>query len=191
MTDEENGRIFVISAPSGSGKTTLTNALIKRGRCLVRSVSMTTRSRRKGERNKKDYYFVTEKEFKKHISRGGFLEWAKNFRNFYGTPRRFVEDSIKKGKDVILAIDVKGAMQIRKAVPAAVLIFVVPPSRRELRRRLRKRNTEHKTSISTRLKVAGKEMTYIPKYDYVVVNDSIEKAVGKLRTIIAAERCKT
>jgi len=184
------GRFFVISAPSGSGKTTLANKLIKADRRLVQSVSMTTRPPRKGEKEGRDYCFIEAKKFKQLIKQKNFLEWAKNFGNFYGTPRRFVERAVRGGKDVILSIDVQGAMQVKKTCPTAVFIFIVPPSFDELKKRLHKRNTEHVTTINERLKVAKKELAYVKKYDYVVINDSIGKALRRLKTIITAERHK-
>jgi len=187
---KKQGKIFVVSAPSGSGKTTLCARLIKSDRKLVQSISTTTRVPRKGERNRRDYFFINKKEFKKNIAKKKFLEWAINFGNFYGTPRKFVEDSVKNGKDAILSIDVQGAMQVKKTCPKAVFIFIAPPSFAELYKRLRRRNTECKTTIKARLKVAKKELAYISKYEYVVVNDSLEKALGKLRAIITAERCR-
>ena len=190
MSSKE-GRIFVISAPSGSGKTTLCERLVKDDRNLVQSISMTTRSPRKGEKMGRDYHFVTKEKFKRCIAQKRFLEWAKNFGNFYGTPSQFVEDSIKRARDVVLSIDVQGAMQVKKKCPQAIFIFIAPPSFSELRNRLRKRNTEHKATISTRLIVAKKELTYISRYDYVVANDSIDKALAKLKAVIIAERCKT
>ena len=182
------GRVFVVSAPSGSGKTTLCDRLVKKDRSLIQSVSMTTRRPRRGERNKRDYFFVTEKKFKDTIRKNGFLEWARNFGCFYGTPRKFVIDKLKKDRDVILSIDVQGAMQVKKICLPAVFIFIAPPSFNELKKRLKKRNTEHHTSITKRLLVAKRELKYIPKYDYVVVNDSIKKALAKLKAIILKER---
>ena len=187
---KRKGKIFVISAPSGSGKTTLAKKLVKKDRNLVQSVSMTTRRPRNGEKQDKDYRFVSDKKFKGLIKEKKFLEWAINFGNFYGTPRRFVEQAARKGKDTILSIDVQGAMQVKKTCPGAVFIFIAPPSIKELRKRLRKRNTEGVSTINERLKVAKKELTYKHRYDYVVVNDSITKALRKLKTIIAKERCK-
>jgi len=190
MKNKKIGRIFVISAPSGSGKTTLCDKLLKEVKGISRSISMTTRKPRKGERSGKDYYFVTEKQFKDLIRKKNFLEWARNFGHFYGTPRAIVEKTINKSKDIILSIDVQGAMQIKKTTPGAVFIFISPPSFEELKKRLRKRNTDHKHSISKRLRTAKKELNYISKYDYIVINDSINKAIGKLKAIIMAERCR-
>ena len=186
----KKGKIFVVSAPSGSGKTTLCTALAGRSRKITQSVSMTTRPPRRGEKNGRDYYFVTEREFRKDIEKGRFLEWDRNFGNFYGTPRRHVEDSLKKGKDVILSIDVKGAMQVKKSCPEAVFIFIKPPTFSELKKRLKKRNTEREASISERLEVAKKEMAYASKYNYVIVNDSLSKATKRLKYILESERCK-
>jgi guanylate kinase len=185
------GKIFVISAPSGSGKTTLCQQLLHLDpKGLLRSISVTTRPPRKGEREAKDYFFVTREEFESRKKRAFFLEWAEVLGNFYGTPREFVESWIRKGKDVILSIDVQGAMQLKKKCPTAVLIFILPPSFKNLKSRLKKRSTETNKEILKRLNLARREISYLPKYDYVVVNDTIKRATEELRAIIIAERCR-
>ncbi len=133
------GKLFIISAPSGSGKTTLCELLEKSMPRLVRSISLTTRPARKGEKSGRHYIFVTEKEFRKRLRQGRLLEWARNFGNYYGTPKESVMDFLNSGKDVILAIDVKGAMKIKKIYPRGVFIFILPPSLEELEKRLKKR----------------------------------------------------
>lgn len=188
---KRKGKIFVISAPSGSGKTTLCEELLSlRLKNLVRSVSSTTRSPRGREREGKDYFFISPQEFKTRKRRGAFLEWARVLDNFYGTPRQFVQRCIKEGKDAILSIDVQGAMQVRKKHSTAVLIFILPPSFKNLKSRLKKRSTENSKEILKRLNLARQEVVYLPRYNYVIVNDTIKKATQKLKAIILAERCK-
>ncbi len=187
------GRIFVISAPSGSGKTTLCRKLIRSlpgRRKLLRSVSVTTRKPRKGERAGRDYFFISKQQFLERRRKQGFLEWAGVLGCYYGTPREFVERETKRGNDVLLSIDVQGARKIRRLNPEAVLIFILPPSFAELERRLLLRSTEEKKEISRRLKLAEKELDFIKHYDYVVLNDKIEKAQAKLKRIVQKERKK-
>jgi guanylate kinase len=197
----KKGKLFVISAPSGSGKTTLCQRLIKglsgRKRKLVRSVSATTRKPRKGERQGRDYFFIAKKDFIQRRGRHQFLEWAKVLDNFYGTPREFVKRQIDKGNDVLLSIDVQGARKLKRLVkdtprPAfnAVFIFILPPSFKELARRLRLRSTESKTEIERRLKLAKKELAFLKEYDHVVINDKINRALICLKEIIQREREK-
>ena len=187
----KKGRIFVISAPSGCGKTTLCNRLLKKGLGLSPSISVTTRPRREGEADGKDYFFVASKEFLKRVSQKGFLEWTRTFGWFYGTPCKSVEMLLRKGKDILLSIDVKGAMQIERLYPDSILIFILPPSLGALKDRLRKRKADDKREIDKRLRIAKKEIARSVKYDYTVVNDSVRKAVDKLESIVIAERCKT
>jgi len=182
------GRLFVISAPSGSGKTTICKKVLKKVKGLVPSVSFTTRAPRKGEKDKKDYYYLSEADFKKEIKNRNLLEWEKNFGYLYGTSKRFVLDKMKSGADVLLSIDVKGAMRVRKKIPRTVLIFVKPPSMKELSRRLKGRNSDTDAEIAARLGLAKDELNYAPKYDYEVVNKKLEKAVRKIAVIIEKER---
>jgi len=182
----KKGRIFVISAPSGCGKTTLLKKLLKEKRLkLIHSISMTSRPPREDEKDGEDYVFVSEKEFRGKVKKGEFLEWEENFGNLYGTPKRFVEDALKKGTKVLLSIDVKGAMNIRSEYPCnSTLIFILPPSLAVLEERLRKRKTDGSYVISNRLKIAREEMTYKDRYDYSIVNDNLNVAYRKLRDII-------
>jgi guanylate kinase len=184
----KKGRIFVISAPSGSGKTTLCRQLLKRCRDIVISRSATTRRLRKGEKNRRDYIFISEQRFKKYRRLGKLLEWARVFGYFYGTPKDFVDESLKKGKDVLLIIDVQGAFKVKRKRPSAVLIFVMPPSLKELEKRLLKRKSDNHQQIKLRLKVARQEVSYSPRYDYVVVNDDLDRAVTRLKEIILTYR---
>lgn len=184
----KKGIIFVISGPSGCGKTTLCNKLLKKFPGMVNSVSMTTRNPRKGERRGRDYIYVSTAEFKKTLEKKGFIEYASVFGNYYGTPKQAVLDTVNRGGDVLLGIDVQGASQIRKIFKGAVLIFILPPNTSELQNRLQKRSTDSPAQIARRLKIAKKEMRAAKKYDYAVVNDRIEGAVSALAAIVRAER---
>lgn len=182
------GLIFVVSAPSGCGKTTLCNRLLADGLGLANSVSMTTRKRRPGEKNGVDYRFVTEKRFRQIARKRGFLEYEENFGHLYGTPRRFIEDRLKRSLPVLLSIDVKGAMKVRKAYPrASVLIFLLPPSIAALGKRLKSRSTDSPGVIRRRLGLAKKELSYKSRYDHRIVNDNLEKAYRRLKLVVAAE----
>ena len=181
-------KLFVVSAPSGSGKTTLCNKLLKGGLSLERSISMTTRPPRPGEKDGVDSHFVTEKYFRNIIKNDGFLEYEENFGHLYGTPKKFIEDNFKKGKDVLLSIDVKGAMEVKKHYPEeSVLIFILPPSLDALKERLLLRKSEDTSAIASRLKLAKKEMAYQKKYDYIVINDRLDEAYKKLKDIVISK----
>jgi guanylate kinase len=157
-------------------------------RKLARSVSFTTRKPRKGERQGRDYFFISRPEFLKRRNQRQFLEWARVLGNFYGTPRAFVKRHLSRGDDVLLSIDVQGARKIRGKIRKAVFIFILPPSCGELARRLQARSTEKKREISRRLKLAKREMRFIKEYDYVVLNDKVSKALARLKEIINIER---
>jgi guanylate kinase len=187
---KKKGKLFIISAPSGSGKTTLCERLVKKMPYIVRSISLTTRSPRKGEKERRDYYFVTRQEFEKQKRRKNLLEWARNFGYYYGTPKDKVLRLLADGTDVILAIDVKGAMKIKKLYPEGVFIFILPPSMPELRNRLRRRKRDINLEIDKRMEVAKRELSYLPRYTYGVVNDNLKRATDKLKAIVAAERCR-
>jgi len=192
----KKGKLFVISAPSGSGKTTLCRKLIRSfsgKRKLVRSISVTTRRRRSGEREGGDYFFISRGEFIKRRKRRQFLEWAGVLGNYYGTPRAFVQRHINQGNDVLLSIDVQGALKIKRMVrrarrPSAIFIFILPPSFGELERRLRRRSTESRAEIARRLKFAKSEMCFVKEYNYAVLNDKISRALARLKEIIRRER---
>lgn len=187
----KKGKLFIVSAPSGAGKTTLVDKIIKNVPNVVRSISMTTRNIRPGEKNGKDYLFVKEDEFKKRIKNKEFIEFAKVFDKFYGTPKKFVVKNLKKCKDVILTIDVQGAMQIKKTMKKdCVFIFISPPSIAKLKTRLKKRKTDTKKQIQMRLKIAKSEMKYLKYYDFEVINDDIKIAFEQLKSIIIASKCR-
>jgi len=154
----------------------------------VRSVSATTRKARRGERQGRDYFFISNHEFIKRRKAGRFLEWARVLGSFYGTPREFVREHIGRGDDVLLSIDVQGAMKVKRKARNAVFIFILPPSFCELERRLKRRSTESKREIIRRLKLAEQEMGFIEEYDYVVVNDKLKPALKELKRIIRRER---
>jgi guanylate kinase len=184
------GLIFVLSAPSGAGKTTLCNKLLSSELGLVRSVSLTTRLPRKGERDGEDYFFVSKEDFQERRKKGELLEWTTVLGKLYGTPRRFVEKSIDRGIDILLSIDVRGALQVKRLYPQGIFIFILPPSLKTLETRLKKRSTEKNSQIAKRIGLAKRELSFVEHYDYVVVNDNLEEALVKLRSIIIAERRK-
>ena len=190
MQIKKKGILFIVSAPSGSGKTTLCNRLLDSVEGLSRSISMTTRSPRIGERDGMDYIFIEKEEFLKRKKKNEFLEWAKVFEEYYGTPKRYIRHLTTKGQDVLLSIDVQGAMKIKKLKMRAVYIFILPPSKAILKERLIGRSADSKREIAKRLKIAKKELSYFSRYDYVIVNSMLEPALESLRSIVIAERCR-
>ncbi len=191
---DKPGTVFIISAPSGSGKTTLTNRLLSLVPGLQFSISYTTREPRGSEQSGREYFFVSRREFEKMIAEGEFLEYANVFGNYYGTARRFLEEATRAGRDLVLDIDVQGAHQVKDKMPEAVSIFILPPSREVLERRLRNRSqAENVTSqevIRRRLEEAAREIEKYPKYDYILVNDQLEESIDQLKAIVLAERAK-
>ena len=188
------GNLIVISGPSGTGKNTLVKGLFRQliePPGLVFSVSHTTRKPRAGEKHGVDYFFVSEKEFRATIAAGGFLEYAEVYGNLYGTSREAVEAQLQAGHDVLLDIDVQGAMNVKQALPGALLIFVLPPSFQALRDRLLKRGLDERETIERRLRIAREEVVCYSKYDYVIVNEDIERSLFELKSIISAARCTT
>ncbi len=187
---KNKGRIVILSGPSGSGKTTLYQKLLaspKFKRVLVRSVSATTRLRRPGEKPGRDYLFLTQKEFLSRRKKGYFLEWKKVFVNYYGTPERPVLDCLRQGKNVLLAIDVQGAKTVARKDRQALRIFVKVPSWTELKKRLSGRGTEQKKDLQIRLRTARKEMKEAKGYDYVIVNDRLNRCYKELEGILQKE----
>lgn len=192
MKLNERGLLVVISGPSGVGKGTVRRALFNMpNHDLVYSVSMTTRPPRPGEVDGVDYYFVSKETFEKRIKEDKFLEWAEFVGNYYGTPRDKVDEQLDKGKEVVLEIEVEGALQVRKQMKDAVFIFLVPPGREALYQRLLHRGTENKELVDERMKKAEKEFTLAHKYDYIVVNDEVNNAADRIMAIIRAEHAKT
>ncbi|MBR6735888.1 MAG: guanylate kinase [Oscillospiraceae bacterium] len=186
----KRGTLFVYSGPSGVGKGTLLKPLLDEG-AVTLSVSATTRAPRPGETDGVEYHFVTKEEFEQMIENSEMLEYANYSGNYYGTPRKFVEQQLDSGKNVILEIEVQGAMQVHNIVPEAVMIFVVPPSLRDLRDRLEGRGTETPEVIEKRLAAAAGEIGLAEEYDFVIVNDELSKAKEQLAAIIKSGGCIT
>ena len=185
------GRVFVISSPSGGGKTTVVNRIRAQLPRLVRSISVTTRPLRRGERRGRDYRFVSPEAFRRLRRAGRLLEWARVHGAWYGTPKRPVLQALARGHDVVLSIDVQGARQIRRTLGArAVLVFLVPPSLEQLRRRLLRRRTESPAAIRKRIAAAKRELACAAWYDYQVVNDRLEQTVEQVKAIIARGGCE-
>ncbi|MGG7213992.1 guanylate kinase [Clostridium nigeriense] len=184
------GVLIVISGPSGAGKGTICKALLEKHDNIYISVSATTRAPRAGEVEGVNYYFLTKEDFEVKVRENGFLEYANVHGNFYGTPKGNVEKMLEDGKDVILEIDIQGALQVKENFKEGVFIFILPPSMEELKQRIIKRGSETEESLMTRFKNAYKEINYVSKYNYAVVNDTLELAVEKVESIITAEKCR-
>jgi guanylate kinase len=180
--------ICIISAPSGSGKSTLVNELLKLVPDLDFSISYTTRAPRGSEQNGKQYHFVSREEFEQMIRNDEFLEHANVFGNYYGTARRFLEEAKEKKHDLLLDIDVQGAEQMKRKLPEAVSIFVLPPDRKTLESRLRKRSEDTEEVIARRLVTASREIGNYDKYDYILINDDLEESIERLQSIVLSER---
>ncbi|GIW32526.1 MAG: guanylate kinase [Meiothermus sp.] len=181
------GNLFVMTGASGVGKGTIRGRLLEYHR-MYYSISMTTRPPRPGERHGVDYYFVSRAEFESRISQNGFLEWAQYVDDYYGTPKEPVEEALNQGQDVLLEIEVQGALQVKQALPEAILVFIIPPSLSELRRRLLVRGTDSLPKIRKRLERAVEEIRMADRFKYVLVNDQLDKAVSDFAAIIQAER---
>jgi len=184
------GSILVISAPSGAGKSTLVKRLIASLPDLAFCVSHTTRPPREGEKEGRDYFFVTRRRFERMIAEGGFIEWAEVFGHLYGTSKAQLEKALADGRDVLLDIDVQGHQQVRKRLPEALSVFVLPPSFQELKRRLAARHSDSPQVVERRLAAARQEISHWPEYDYLVVNGRLSRATQDLRTVIEAGRLR-
>ncbi len=184
------GLLIVLSGPSGAGKDTVCSAYLKRNPEAVLSISVTTRKPRVGEKEGVNYYFTDVQSFEKMIRENKFLEYARVYGNYYGTPKEYVEEKLVSGFDVLLEIDIQGALQVKEKFPEGVFIFIIPPSMDELKRRIVKRGTESAEAIYTRFQSAYKELNYLSQYNYVVVNDTVEEAVRRLEAIVLAEKCR-
>ena len=192
MKEQRNGLLLVVSGPAGVGKGTLDKALMERNHTIKMSVSATTREPRPGEIEGVHYFFKSEEEFKAMADRGEFLEYIHVFGSkYYGTPRSFVEQHLSNGYDVILEIDVQGAMKVKQSFPDAVLMFITAPSMSEIKSRLIGRGTETMEQVEKRFATAFEEIKMIPEYDYVIVNDVVDVAVHHMEAILEAERCRT
>ncbi len=188
-----SGIVYIVSAPSGSGKSTLTSEMLKVVPDLEFSISYTTRCPRGSEKDGREYFFVRRADFERMIRDNEFLEFAEVFGYLYGTARHFVKDTTARGKDLLLDIDVQGAAQVKDRLPDAVSIFILPPSRNELERRLRRRNESDGVDdevINRRLSAAGREIENYPAYDYILVNDQLEHSIDELKAVILGERIK-
>lgn len=187
---KNKGLLLVVSAPSGCGKGTILGEILKDD-SFYYSISATTRAPREGEQDGVNYHFITKEEFEQRIAQGGMLEYAQYCGNYYGTPKKEVEQMRDAGRDVILEIEVEGAMKVRALCPDAVFLFIAPPSVEELRRRLNKRGTEAAEVIEERVSQASRELSYADRYDYIIVNGELEKAIQDFRTVVRAEKLRT
>ncbi len=183
-----NKKLYVISGPSGVGKGTVIKKFLDRNPDFMLSVSCTTRLPREGEIDGVNYFFLSKEEFQKCIDEGKFLEWAEFAGNRYGTKKKYINKCLEEGRNIILEIDTKGAIQVKKQMEDAVLIFIAPPSLDALENRLRGRHTEDENAIQKRLKEVKEELERAKNFDYTVINDDLEKAVGELEKIISGER---
>ncbi len=187
---KNKGLLLVVSAPSGCGKGTILGEILKDD-SFYYSISATTRAPREGEQDGVNYHFITKEEFEQRIAQGGMLEYAQYCGNYYGTPKKEVEQMREAGRDVILEIEVEGAMKVRALCPDAVFLFIAPPSVEELRRRLNKRGTEAAEVIEERVSQASRELSYANRYDYIIVNGELEKAIQDFRAVVRAEKLRT
>lgn len=189
-TGTNNGLLIVLSGPSGVGKGTVCQALRSAAPELTYSVSATTRRPREGEVDGVNYFFKTREQFEQMIANRELLEWAKYVDHYYGTPLQFVQETLGQGKDILLEIEVQGALKVKEKFPEGVFIFLLPPSLRELQQRIESRGTETAEMIESRLTVAEEELDLIEHYEYAVVNDKIESACERIQSIITAEHCR-
>jgi guanylate kinase len=188
---KKRGLMLVLSSPSGAGKTTISRAILRAERSLAMSVSVTTRSPRPGEEHGKDYYFVNEAEYQRMVAAGELLEHAKVFDNYYGTPKEHVERELRAGRDVMFDIDWQGTQQLKaSARDDLVSVFILPPSIKELERRLRGRAQDTEEVMRRRMERAADEMSHWPEYDYVVVNQNVDESIEQVKSILIAERLK-
>jgi len=184
------GNLIVISGPSGAGKDSIVEGLLKQNKNVSLSVSATTRSPRGEEKDGVNYFFLTREQFEEKIKENEFLEYAEYNGNYYGTPKSGIIEKLNKGVDVILVIEIQGALKVKELIKEAIFIFILPPSMSELKRRLILRNTEDEEKILKRFKTAYKEINEITKYNYVVVNDNLQDAVNKVDAILTSEKCR-
>ena len=190
LQSPRRGLLFVISGPSGVGKGTIVKELLKLRPELKLSVSVTTRQPRAGEMEGVNYYYRSADEFQRMVMAGELLEYAQYVNTYYGTPRHYVEEQLAAGHDVVLEIDIKGAIQVKERIPNGIFIFVLPPTMEELEARLLKRQSEAAEAMRQRLQVAVDELNYLPLYDYQLVNDDLDVAVNKVQAILLAEHCR-
>ncbi len=190
LKQKERGSLIVISGPSGCGKGTIIKDFLSKHDNVWLSISCTSRDMRPGDIADETYFFISREEFEEKIKNDEFLEYAVYNGNYYGTPKEHIEEKLTKGIDVILEIEVQGALKVKEIVPEAICIFIMPPSMKELRKRLVGRGTEDKEKVLNRFKTAYKEINEVTRYNYVVTNDSIEDASKKIAAIIMSEKCR-
>jgi guanylate kinase len=184
------GLLIIVSGPSGAGKGTICKELIQRDESIVVSVSATTRAPRNAEVDGKSYHFITKQMFESMIENGGFLEYAEVYDNYYGTPKDFVIEKITNGENVLLEIDIQGALQVKQKYPEGIFVFVLPPSMETLKNRIVGRGSETPESLEKRMSSAYQEIEQIKNYDYFIVNDTVEQSTDVLQAIITAEKCR-
>ncbi|MGD9474234.1 MAG: guanylate kinase [Eubacteriaceae bacterium] len=187
----EKGILIVISGPSCAGKGSVCRIISRNNPDLRLSISETTRQPRNGEKHGRDYFFLTKTEFEERIKKGQYLEYASVYENYYGTPKDYVENLLESGYDVILEIDIQGAAKVRTGYKEGIYIFIVPPSMKELKRRIEERGTESKEQMEMRLSCASEEIKNADDYSYIVINDDLNVAANKVQSIITAEKCRT
>lgn len=190
IKQKKQGQLIVVSGPSGAGKDTIISKVADNNKKIWISVSATSRSPRKGEKDGINYFFLEKEDFKEKIKEDYFLEYAEYAGNYYGTPKEKIVEKLNNGIDVILVIEIQGAMKIKEILPETLFIFIMPPSEKELLKRLAGRKTEDKKKIVERFEIAYKEINEVTKYNYVVVNDDLDKAISKVQAIIEAEKCR-
>lgn len=185
------GILTVISGFSGAGKGTVTRKILEQYDNYALSISATTRDPREGEENGREYFFKTAEEFEKMIAKDELIEYAKYVNNYYGTPKMYVQEQLQKGKDVILEIEIQGALKVKEKYPDTLLLFITPPSAQELKNRLIRRGTEEMDVIEKRMKTAAWEAQFMDQYDYIVINDELQTCVEELHAIIQSEHKKS
>lgn len=190
IKQKERGSLIIVSGPSGSGKGTVIQEFLKNNKDAWLSISCTSRDPRPGDVPNESYYFLTRNQFEEKINNGEFLEYAEYNGNYYGTPKEHIEEKLIKGIDVILEIEVQGALKVKELVPEAICIFIMPPSMKELKKRLIGRGTESKEKVLGRFKTAYQEINNVTRYNYVVTNDEVENAANKIAAILLSEKCR-